>query len=165
MKKEILLVYGSGGHNEQMKRLHKSLKALSQNQNQNLTFISLCDDDVKYIVTEKKYIVQSVTNKFSYFMLLLKLPLKLINILKVLNIIKKENNITSVISTGPGLSIIASLYFKIFMKVKIIHIETWSRFYSKSLTGRFMYYIADDFFVQNKELLNTYPKASYKGRL
>ncbi len=163
MKKRILLVYGSGGHNEQMKRFHKGILQLDNTKT--LEFISLCDDDVKHVVTEKKYIVQSVTDKFSYFMLLIKLPLKLINILKVLTTIKEENNITSIISTGPGLSIIASLYFRLFAKVKIIHIETWSRFYSKSLTGRFMYYIADDFFVQNKELLTIYPKAIYKGRL
>ncbi len=163
MKNNILLVYGSGGHNEQMKRFHKGILQLDNTKN--IEFISLCDDDVKHVVTEKKYVVQSVTDKFSYFMLLIKLPLKLINILKVLTTIKEENNITSIISTGPGLSIIASLYFKLFTKVKIIHIETWSRFYSKSLTGRFMYYIADDFFVQNKELLTIYPKAIYKGRL
>lgn len=161
--KKILLVYGSGGHNEQMRRFYNSI--LDIDKQKEIDYVSLCDDDVKNILTKKTYIVTTVTDKFSYTRLLFKLPIKLLDILKVLNTIKEENNITHIISTGPGISIIASLYFKTFTKVKIIHIETWSRFYSKSLTGRFMYYIADIFFVQNQELLNIYPKANYKGRL
>lgn len=162
-KDKVLLVYGSGGHNEQIKRFYK--KIITLDINSKLDFISLCDHDVKYKVTEKYYIVSSVTDKFSYFKLLLKLPFKFFDMVKVLNKIKKENNIETIISTGPGVSIVTSTYFKIFTNVKIIHIETWSRFYSKSLTGRFMYYLSDVFFVQNKELLNLYPKAVYKGRL
>jgi len=161
MNKQILLVYGSGGHNEQMKRLYNKLLV----KNNNLEFISICDNDVKNKLTTKVYTITSVTDKFSYINLALKLPLKIISIVKVLNQIKNENKIDYIISSGPGIAIIVSLFFKFFTKTKIIHIETWSRFYSKSLTGRFMYYIANDFFVQNQELLKLYPNAKYKGRL
>lgn len=161
MNKQILLVYGSGGHNEQMKRLYNKLLV----KNNNLEFISICDNDVKNKLTTKVYTITSVTDKFSYINLALKLPLKIISIVKVLNQIKNENEIDYIISSGPGIAIIVSLFFKFFTKTKIIHIETWSRFYSKSLTGRFMYYIANDFFVQNQELLKLYPNAKYKGRL
>jgi len=161
MNKQILLVYGSGGHNEQMKRLYNKLLV----KNNNLEFISICDNDVKNKLTTKVYTILSVTDKFSYINLALKLPLKIISIVKVLNQIKNENKIDYIISSGPGIAIIVSLFFKFFTKTKIIHIETWSRFYSKSLTGRFMYYIANDFFVQNQELLKLYPNAKYKGRL
>ena len=161
MNKQILLVYGSGGHNEQMKRLYNKLLV----KNSNLEFISICDNDVKNKLTTKVYTITSVTDKFSYINLALKLPLKIISIVKVLNQIKNENKIDYIISSGPGIAIIVSLFFKFFTKTKIIHIETWSRFYSKSLTGRFMYYIANDFFVQNQELLKLYPNAKYKGRL
>lgn len=159
----ILLIYGSGGHNEQMKRFYENIIKLGKNKK--IQYISLCDDNVKNIITDKYYLVSSVTDKFSYIKLLLKLPLKIIFMFKILNKIKNENSLSFIISTGPGLAIVSSLYFKVFTKVKIIHIETWSRFYSKSLTGRFMYFISDEFFVQNKELLKIYPNAKYKGRL
>ena len=160
---KILLVYGSGGHNEQMKRIYTGL--LANDKMNHFNFISMCDDDVKNILTEEVYTVSSVTDKFSYLLLVLKLPVKLLSIIQTSHKVKNEHTITSVISTGPGISIIVSLFFKAFTNAKIIHVETWSRFYSKSLTGRFMYIIADKFFVQNEELLHLYPKAIYKGRL
>ncbi len=164
MKTKILLVYGSGGHNEQMKRLSKELLNEFKKKNQEISLISLCDEDAKHPVTEKVYFVPSVTNKFSYIKLLFKIPLRIIQTFIVLHKLNKQYNIQHMITTGPGLGVLSGLYFKMLGK-KIIHIETWSRFYSKSLTGRCMYYLADHFFVQNKELLNLYPKAIYKGRL
>ncbi len=165
MRKTVaLLVYGSGGHNEQMKRLVKEMRELLSDTHNNVVFVSLCDEDVKHPVTEQVYSVPSVTDKFSYMRLILRMPLRIIQAFSVLHTINKQHNIQYVITTGPGIGVLAGLYFKIFGK-KIIHIETWSRFYSKSLTGRCMYYLADYFFVQNRELLNLYPKAIYKGRL
>jgi UDP-N-acetylglucosamine:LPS N-acetylglucosamine transferase len=69
-----------------------------------------------------------------------------------------------VISFGPGIAILPAFLFKITNK-KVIHIETWSRFETKSLTGRFMYKLADKFYIQNEGLLNIYPKSIYSGRL
>lgn len=163
-KIEILLVYGSGGHNEQMKRLSKELPALFLENNKNISFISLCDEDVLHPITDQVYFVPSVTDKFSYIKLLFKIPLRMVQTFSMLHKLNKQYDIQYMITTGPGLGVLSGLYFKIFGK-KVIHIETWSRFYSKSLTARCMYYLADYFFVQNKELLNLYPKAIYKGRL
>lgn len=164
MKTKILLVYGSGGHNEQMKRLAKELLALFLKNDKNILFMSLCDEDVLHPITDQVYFVPSVTDKFSYIKLLFKLPLRMVQTFNILRNLNKQYDIQYMITTGPGLGVLSGLYFKIFGK-KVIHIETWSRFYSKSLTGRCMYYLADYFFVQNKELLNLYPKAIYKGRL
>ena len=164
MKTKILLVYGSGGHNEQMKRLSEEILNEFKNKNQEISLISLCDDDVKHPVTEEVYVIPTVTDKFSYIKLLFRMPLRIVQSFMVLHTIKRGHNIQYIITTGPGIGVLAGVYFKIFRK-KVIHIETWSRFYSKSLTGRYMYYLADYFFVQNKELLNLYPKAIYRGRL
>jgi UDP-N-acetylglucosamine:LPS N-acetylglucosamine transferase len=79
--------------------------------------------------------------------------------------INQKHSVKAVISTGPGISILTALFFKLFTKAKVIHVETWSRFYSKSLTGRILYRLSDFFFVQNEELLKLYPKAIYRGRL
>ncbi|TWX63301.1 hypothetical protein ESZ39_17055 [Colwellia sp. C1TZA3] len=68
------------------------------------------------------------------------------------------------VSTGTGMVIIPALILRLINK-KVIHIEDWSRFDSGSYTGKVMYYIADKFYVQNKSLLQKYPKAIYSGRL
>lgn len=161
--KNVLLTYGSGGHNEQMARLLKQLSA--EDKLKEFNFISFCDHDVKHILTENYYTTPSVTDKFSYLKLIIRLPKRVFYILRTCRKIKKEFNPDFCISTGPGLCIISGLYFKLFSKAKIIHIETWSRFYTKSLTGRFLYKIADHFFIQNTELLSVYPKAKFSGRL
>jgi UDP-N-acetylglucosamine:LPS N-acetylglucosamine transferase len=162
--KSILLVYGSGGHNEQMQRLYTELQISIKKHDIESRFISFCDHDVKHPVTNKVYYTTSVTDKFSYIKIALKLIPTFIKTVQVIRGIDKEHNIAYMISTGPGIAILTALYFKLKRK-KIIHIETWSRFYSKSLTGRFMYYLADEFIIQNKELFQLYPKAVYKGRL
>lgn len=51
---------------------------------------------------------------------------------------------------------------KIFGK-KIIYIETIANINSKTITGRFIYLIADLFLVQWESMLKLYPKAIYKG--
>lgn len=162
--KSILLVYGSGGHNEQMQRLYTDLVLTMDKFHIKHNFVSFCDDDVKHPVTKKVYYTKSVTDKFSYIKVAFNLFFMLIKTFQTVKKIDKTHNFTCMISTGPGIAILSALYFKI-KKKKIIHVETWSRFYSKSLTGRLMYYLADEFIVQNKELLKLYPKAVYKGRL
>ncbi len=73
-------------------------------------------------------------------------------------------NIKIIITTGPGMAIPAALVAKL-LRVEIIHIETWSRFSTYSLSGRIMYHLADKFYVQNESLLKLYPEAIYSGRL
>ena len=48
---------------------------------------------------------------------------------------------------------------------KIIFIESWSRIYKKSSSGKFAYLFANLFFVQWPEMKKQYPKAIYAGRL
>ena len=78
--------------------------------------------------------------------------------------IQRRYRIESVISTGPGISIVPALLYKLLGR-KVIHIETWSRFKTRSPTGRVMYVLADKFYVQNRSLLKFYPRATYSGRL
>lgn len=69
-----------------------------------------------------------------------------------------------ILSLGPGVVIVPALIVKIFGGV-VVHIETWSRFYSCSATGKLMSVIADEFYVQNIELTKIYKSAIYCGRL
>jgi UDP-N-acetylglucosamine:LPS N-acetylglucosamine transferase len=66
---------------------------------------------------------------------------------------------------GPALSLHVTWLGKFLFGKKIIFLESWSRVYTKSLAGRLTYPFADLFFVQWKEELKNYPKATYAGRL
>ena len=46
---------------------------------------------------------------------------------------------------------------------KIIYIETFANRYTKTATGKILYYIADEFIVQWEEMLKIYPRATYLG--
>ncbi|MBB2288413.1 polysaccharide biosynthesis protein, partial [Escherichia coli] len=123
--------------------------------------ISISDDCITPKWSHIHFVTGEVRKKNSYFDTLTNMgPIKIIQtLLKI-----KKYNVRCVISNGPGISVITALFFKVF-GAKIIHVETWSRFVSKSLTGMAMYYIADVFYVQNKELCKIYKNAIYSGRL
>ncbi len=70
----------------------------------------------------------------------------------------------AIVSTGPGVAVPASILSRL-LGIKVIYIETGSRIFSLSASGRIMYRIADLFFVQWPELLPLCPKAVYAGRL
>jgi UDP-N-acetylglucosamine:LPS N-acetylglucosamine transferase len=72
--------------------------------------------------------------------------------------------LAGVISTGPGLSVVPMLVLRL-LGVKIIFVETYCRFNTRSMTGRLMSKIAHRFLVQNKDQLVLYPNAEYCGRL
>ena len=62
------------------------------------------------------------------------------------------------------MAVVPSIIFRLLGK-KVVYIESWSRFYTASATGIFMYRIANQFYVQNEPMLKRYPKAIYSGRL
>lgn len=70
----------------------------------------------------------------------------------------------AVLSAGPGLAVPLSYLAKLGLK-KVIFLESWSRVYKKSVSGKLVYPIADQFFVQWPELKEKYPKAIYAGRV
>jgi len=70
----------------------------------------------------------------------------------------------AIISTGPGPAVPASLLAKL-LGIKVIYIETGSRVFELSTSGRILYRFADLFFVQWPELQRKYPRAIYAGRL
>lgn len=85
-------------------------------------------------------------------------------ILRTLLKIRKHHSVHTVISTGPGICVLSGIFFKI-LGAKVIHIETWSRFHTVSITGRIMHFFSDVFYVQNYSQLQFYRKAIYSGKL
>jgi len=51
------------------------------------------------------------------------------------------------------------------MGLKVVYVESWSRFYERSLTGRAMGFLANKIYYQNETLVNVFKDATYAGRL
>ncbi|WP_456058210.1 PssD/Cps14F family polysaccharide biosynthesis glycosyltransferase [Campylobacter hominis] len=156
----ILLVYGEGGHKAQMSRLYALIK---RKKTADIGFIGICENNHK-IEEIENYSVFPLRDKYSKIKSFKYFFKNILEYIKICRYIDNKYNILGVISTGPGIAIPISIFMKIRRK-KIIFIETWSRFYTKSKTGKYMYYISDKFYIQNKILKNIYPKAVYGGLL
>lgn len=160
MKKEkvVLAAFGEGGHESQMNRLINGLKS-----GLSLPVISLTDSTREYDWAKKRILLPEVRDKHRKDTLgSLK---RIARLFKMFRQIASNYDVEAVISTGPGVAFFVALYFKYFAGAKVVHVETWSRFYSSSMTGKLIYRIADKFYVQNEELLAFYPKAEFSGRL
>ena len=157
-QQSILFVYGVGGHSSQMQALAPQLTQRLAEFN----VISLSDNTKVPTWSHQHVLTGEVRGKHSHWQLLNNLgPF---SILTACINIAKHNKVTAVVTTGPGIGVIVGVFFKLLGK-KIIHVETNSRFTSRSLTGRMMYHIADQFYIQNKSLQTLYPKAIYGGLL
>jgi len=69
-----------------------------------------------------------------------------------------------VITTGTMIVLPMAFLAKLFRK-KLIYIESFSRIYDGSRTGRLMYKYADLFIIQWESLREIYPKAVYGGSI
>lgn len=85
----------------------------------------------------------------------------LLNLVQSFKIFLREKP-SVVVSTGADTAIGICLVAKLFGK-KVIFIESFCRIHSPSLSGKIMYPLADEFFVQWKENLSFFPKARYAG--
>ncbi|PIG90649.1 PssD/Cps14F family polysaccharide biosynthesis glycosyltransferase [Gloeocapsopsis sp. IPPAS B-1203] len=84
-----------------------------------------------------------------------------INFVKALRILSQSKP-DLLISTGASLAVPFILASK-FFGIKTVFIESISRTSSLSLTGRIVYNLVDEFYVQWPECVEIYPRAQYKG--
>jgi len=161
-KKVVVCIYGVGGHKAQIIRLLDKIN-------------KECDDNISFVgLTEKGgiinnlfltcYEVPELRSKYKSNFSLFKTVISIIVHLKVSILILLKYKVKLTISTGPGIAIVPFYIFKIF-NVKLVFVETWSRFEKSSFAGKFVYPIANLFLIQNKELKSVYPKSKYSGRL
>ena len=85
----------------------------------------------------------------------------ILNSISTLKIFVKEKP-QIVISTGALSSVPMCLIAKLFKK-KIIFIESFAKINSPTLTGKLIYKIADQFYIQWESMRRFYPEAIYKG--
>ena len=158
----LLLVCGEGGHYAQMMRLVKHVGIDASG----FDLIVLSDSPRCVVLGTSPLVVQPVRNK-EKTSFVGKLMTTLHGVSAQLGIcfnLVLRKKVRVMLSTGPGLAILPALFIRM-MGGTVIHVETWSRFSTRSLTGIFMYWLSSRFYVQNKELGNLYRKAIYAGRL
>lgn len=85
----------------------------------------------------------------------------LINFIKALFILHKSQP-DLVVSTGASLAVPFILASKL-LGIKTIFIESITRATDLSLSGKIVYNLVDEFYVQWPECVERYPKAQYKG--
>lgn len=92
-------------------------------------------------------------------------PVELVkNLWRVFRIFRKERP-HLIVSTGAEIALPVILVGKL-MGVRALYIECGAQVVSPSFTGRVMYWLADEFYVQWPELLQVYgPRARYQGSL
>ncbi|MEX9604330.1 PssD/Cps14F family polysaccharide biosynthesis glycosyltransferase [Providencia rettgeri] len=158
-KLSVVFAFGTGGHKTQMDRLMVSLIGKKQ---ENDYWIAYTDDLSKFDwADEVLYIIEPRSKiKFSPLDFFKNLIFSFKNFIKIY----KNSEKIKMISVGPGHVIFFGFLTRVFGG-EVLHIETWSRFHTKSFTGRIMYLISNKFYVQNKELLKIYKNSIYSGRL
>lgn len=160
-KKTLLLLSGEGGHSYEMSRLCKHLVVKNIGR-YNLVHLgsSRADFDFDYV-----YPLKDIRHKTSLVLTLLYLPPILLYNFFLFIYLLIRFDVKCVLSTGPGLCIIPSILFKLVCKATVIFFESSCMFYSKSMTGCIMSYVADYIIIQNKELLEVYERCVFLGRL
>lgn len=155
---KVLVVLGDGGHSAQMFRLLELL-----GPNYEYSYVMATTDSVsegKITWKGPVYRVPAPLGKHAHH----RSPIRAIGpILRQLIVLLRVHPKT-ILSMGANIAIPVSVFGRL-MGVKVIHIETGSRIYSMSSTGKLMYRIAHLFFVQWESLQKDYPRAIYAGRL
>lgn len=148
--KKICFIASSGGHLEQimmLKPLMDKYNSFIVTEKTEYSFDSK-GEKVYYLRQvnrqEKTFIWNSIVNTFKSF--------------EIYRIEKPD----VVISTGALATIPICLIAKLHGK-KLIFIESFAKVNSPTLTGKFLYKFADQFYIQWKEMQEIYPNAIYKG--
>lgn len=152
MKKDIKIAFAasSGGHYEQLMMLKPLMEKYDS-----------------FVVTEKtKYNVKSSDIK-TYYMNqvnrkeLMFIPNMLVNLFKSISILLKEKP-NVIICTGVLAMIPLCLLCKLYGG-KLIYIESFAKVTSPTMTGKFLYKYADQFYIQWESMKEFYPNAIYLG--
>lgn len=147
---KICFAASSGGHYEQLLMLKPLMEKYDSFVITEETLYSTKIED------EKIYYMKQVNRKERTFLLRM-----IINVIRSVKIFWKEKP-DIVISTGVLATIPICLISKLAGK-KLIYIESFAKVTSATETGKLMYKIADQFYVQWKSMIKIYPKAIYLG--
>lgn len=146
-KKNIIYLSCCGGHLVQLLKISKYIKE------DNCLFIVNDRVDFDPQMKDKTVLITHATRNWK----------QIINLVEAFYYIFKYRP-KVLLSTGAAPAVPFSLVSKI-IGTKVIFVESLSRVTSPSLTGKIMYYIADEFYVQWPRLKKIFPSALYFGNL
>ena len=154
--KNVLMSYGCGGHRKQSERLQSLLS-----EDKSIRFFTVTDSGNKPSWSNGHLELGEFRDKYNgktiSFIKILSQTLKVRKFLK-------KNNIRNIISTGPGVCIISCIAAKSIGCV-IIHLETWSKFESITMTTKIIKFLTNNILYQNVELEKFLINGKYVGRL
>lgn len=155
--KTIMVVLGGGGHTKQLLPLIERLKERYE---------------IEYVVRKDakpgkkpikgrifKIMNPRTMQDYNPFIVIFKLFPYTIQSLFILG----KSKANAIIVCGPAISIPIAFLGKLLFRKKLIFIESWSRVWSKSLSGKLVGWLADIVFIQWKQNKN-YKNAIYAGR-
>lgn len=151
--KRVLFISSTGGHLNELLQLRKTMAKYDS-----------------YLITEKTKSTEGLKkefgNKLKFVKYGTKSHLSYIYIFpydclkSLIYFIKIRPHV--IVTTGAHTCVFMCYLAKLFRR-KVIYIETFANIYSKSMTGKLIYPIADMFVVQWESMLKLYPKAVYGG--
>lgn len=152
--KKVLFISSTGGHLSEMMMLKDMFNKydfhiITENTKSNLKLKEKYLGKVDYLVYGTKEHLLSYIFKFPY------------NCFKSLYFYFKIKP-KYIITTGAHTAVPMCYIGKLFGS-KIIYIESFANIYTKTLSGRMVYPIADMFIVQWESMLKLYPKAIFGG--
>jgi beta-1,4-N-acetylglucosaminyltransferase len=160
--KTVLLIYGEGGHRAEMEKLFSKL---SSNISARVNYFGLFENGDKILGIDSNIELPVIRDKYSRLKTLLNAVWAPVAIVYKVFKLDRRHPVSTIISVGPGISILPCLYFKILRRnVIIVSIENSCKF-KRSYTGTVMNYVADYHYVQNRSLLEFYSNAVYSGKL
>ena len=156
---KLLVVLGEGGHTKEMLRLVDLLGPGYEYSYLIHTNDKLSPQKIKIAGPVAKVILPR-WKRIGLPAILLRSSLAMIQSLVALLRIRPS----AIIASGPGVAVPPCILAKC-LGIKVIFVETGSRVFGLSATGKVLYRFADMFFVQWPELVPLYPRAIYAGRL
>lgn len=147
---KVCLICSSGGHFFEL----YCLRSLWHNSDH--FWVTFPGSDTQYLLKGKKvYWAYSPTNR--------SIKNLIRNLVMALGILLKEKP-SVIISTGAGVSV-PFFYLARILGMKTIYIESMTRINDLSLTGKLVYPVVENFFVQWSELAAKYSRAKFSGQV
>lgn len=152
--KKVLFISSTGGHLTELLELKKLFKKydyhiVTEKTKSNISLKNEYPGKVNYLLYCTKH------SKIKYpFVLLLNCFISLFYYIKF----RPDVIVTTGTHTAGPMCCIGKLFGS-----KVIYIETFANIKTKTVTGKFIYKIADLFIVQWESMLELYPKAVYGG--
>jgi len=145
---KICIVSSCGGHLTEVRQLMPAYK----------------DHEHFYVLNDKAILPPDMQGRTFFIRHSERDLLFFVNLWEAFRILRREQP-DIILSTGAGPVVPFALIGRFFFRTYVVFVETITRIYAPSLTGKIMYRLADRFFYQWKSLSKAFPKGEYGGQI